>query len=291
MVIGSVVLFYNHYYTGEPTVFPINSYLDEKFGPNSNALGFGSDRGMGWAIDPFPGHGPVDALVNTSLNTFSINIELFGWSTGSLLLVALLIFSGSLKRSDYIMIAVMIAVYIPHFFYYFSGGPDFGARYWFLMLIPLVALTVRGVETLETKLKNRAINPDLVGVRLKVGILSLCFFTLVNYFTWRAIDKYHHYRGMRSDIRQLANKHSFGKSLVLIRGDSSDYPSAWFYNPLNPNADAPIYAWDKNPDIRTRLLNAYPDRPVWIINGPSITKTNYQVINAPLSRQEIKDIE
>ena len=115
------------------------------------------------------------------------------------------------------MIAVTLAVYIPHFFYYFSGGPDFGARYWFLMLIPFVALSVRGIETLQTKLGSRTANPSLAGARVKVGVLSLCLFALVNYFPWRATDKYHHFRGMRPDIRELAADNGFGKSLVLIR--------------------------------------------------------------------------
>jgi hypothetical protein len=289
IMVGSVVLFYNRYLTGDPTVFPINEYCDQKFGPKSNALGFGPERGMGWPIDPFPGHSPIDALVNANLNTFSINIELYGWSTGCLILAALLVFSGVLKRGDYIMIAVITAVFIPHFFYYFSGGPDFGARYWFLMLIPLVALTVRGMDTLETKLNNRATNPSFASARVKVGVLSLCFFTLVNYFPWRATDKYHHYRGMRPDIRKLASEYGFGRSLVLIRGDYIDYPSAWFYNPIDLRADAPIYAWDRNSEIRTQLLNAYPDRLVWVINGPSITNKNYRVVEGPLSSQKLLD--
>lgn len=286
IIVGSVVLFYNRYLTGDPTVFPLNAYLDQKFGPKSNALGFGPERGMGWAIDPFPGHGPIDALVNANLNTFSINIELYGWSIGSLILFALLVFSGVLKRGDYIMIAVITAVFIPHFFYYFSGGPDFGARYWFLMLVPFIALTVRGIDALETKLKNRATNPSFAVTRVKVGVLSLCFFTLVNYFPWRATDKYHHFRGMRPGIRALAAKYGFGKSLVLVRGNSSDYQSAWIHNPLNPNANAPVYAWDRDTEIRAKILQAYPDRDVWIVNGPSITHGGFEVAKRPVSTRE-----
>ena len=288
MITGSVVLFYNRHLTGNPTVFPLNAYLNEKFGPKSNAFGFGPDRGMGWAIDPFPGHSPIDALVNADLNTFSINIELYGWSVGSLLLVALFLFSGVLRRTDYIMVAVIIAVFIPYFFYYFSGGPDFGARYWFFMFIPLVVLTVRGMETLETKLKNAATNPGFARVRVNIGVLSLCFFSLVNFFSWRVVDKYHHYRGMRPDIRRLSVEHSFGKSLVLVRGDSADYASAWFYNPLDLRADAPIYAWDKNSSIRVQLLNAYPNRPVWIVAGPSVTGGPFKVIAGPLCASQVR---
>jgi hypothetical protein len=284
IITGSVVLFYNNYLTDDPMTFPLNAYLDKEFGPNANALGFGPDRGMGWALDPYPGHSPIDALVNTSLNTFSINVELLGWSTGSLFLAALFMFSGRLKRSDYLMIALVLGVYIPHFFYYFSGGPDFGARYWFLMIIPFIALTARGTETLQAKLGSATSNASLAGARVKIGVLSLCLFSIVNYFPWRATDKYRHFRGMRPDIRELAAEHGFGKSLVLIRGDADDYPSAWFYNPvdLRADGDVPIYAWDRNQDVRTQVLEAYPDRPVWIINGPSITGGAYEIVSGPI---------
>ena len=96
---------------------------------------------------------------------------------------------------------------------------------------------------------------------------------------------------MRPDIRYLEKEYHFGRSLVLIRGNYPDYQSAWVFNPLNPNPNAPIYAWDKNPDIRAQLLSAFPDRPVWIINGPSITKADYKVIKGPLSRQELENLE
>ena len=182
------------------------------------------------------------------------------------------------------MIALILGVYIPHFFYYFSGGPDFGARYWFLMLIPFVALTARGTETLTIKLGDGTAHPSLARARVKIGVLSLCLFAVVNYFPWRATDKYHHFRGMRPDIRELAAEKSFGKSLVLIRGNADDYPSAWFYNPidLGPDGNVPIYTWDKSPAVRTQVLEAYPDRPVWIINGPSLTGGAYEIIAGPI---------
>jgi hypothetical protein len=75
------------------------------------------------------------------LNTFSVNIELFGWGAASLILAALFIFSGKVSRSDWTLLGLCAGIFIGHFFYYFSGGPDFGARYWFLMLIPSVVFT------------------------------------------------------------------------------------------------------------------------------------------------------
>ena len=287
IVVGAVILPYNKQITGDPTIFPLTSYYEEYFGPNANAFGFGPDRGLGWAIDPFPGHGAIDALVNTNLNIFSINVELFGWSTGSLIIVALLFFSRSMRRGDYLMIAMIVIISAIYSLYWFSGGPDFGARYWYLMLIPLVGLTVRAVQMLQEKFETGQSGSTINATRVIVAVLAVSMLTVINFLPWRAIDKYHHYRGMRPDIRYLAQRYEFGKSLVLIRGNYPDYQSAWAYNPLDPQADAPVYAWDQNLDVRAQLLKAYPERPVWIINGPSITNANFEVDKGPISAHEL----
>jgi hypothetical protein len=284
IIVGSFVLPYNKFLTGDPVVFPIMAYTNKHFGPKANSLGFGPDRGMGWPIDPFPGHSPLDALVNANLNTFSINIELFGWSTGSLFLIAFLLFKGNLRRSDFLMIAVIAAVFGAHFFYYFSGGPDFGARYWYLMLVPCIVLTVRGIEVFNHTFGNKVANLNLRSAKVKIGFIILCLMTFVNYFSWRAIDKYHHYLGMRPDIRYISKDYGFGKSLVLIRGNEhSDYASAAAYNPVDLHSDVPIYAWDRNPRLRAQLLAAYSDRSIWIVNGPSITHGAFEVAEVPQS--------
>ncbi|MGH9174647.1 MAG: ArnT family glycosyltransferase, partial [Vicinamibacterales bacterium] len=82
LITGGLGLLYNRALTGQPLQFPINAYTDQLFGPNTNAYGFGPDRGMGWAFDPYPGHAPLDALINTNLNVSTLNTELFGWSIG-----------------------------------------------------------------------------------------------------------------------------------------------------------------------------------------------------------------
>ena len=286
-LVAGIVLPYNKYLTGKATEFPINLYTDERFGKNSNAYGFGPDRGMGWPIDPNPGHSPVDGMINADLNTFSINVELFGWGIGSLLLIGLFVFSGKYKTSDFLMMAAIVGIFIVFFFYYFSGGPDFGARYWFLMIVPLVALSVRGIQYLFDKFET-GLNPSsTAGTRVLIGVLLLCAFTLVNYFPWRAIDKYFHYLNMRPDIRELAKKENFGNSIVFIRGDSNpDYASAAVYNPVDVYADAPIYVWDRNQSVRDEVVKAYPNRPIWVIDGPSVTKKGYQIDAGPLTAIE-----
>lgn len=285
MIVGGIGLGYNAAITGNPLEFPINSYTDRLFGKNSNALGFGPDRGMGWELDPYPGHGPIDALVNTNLNVSALNTELFGWSIGSFLLIALGLCLGRLERRDYWMLAVIGVIYGLHFFYYFSGGPDFGARYWFLMVVPLVVLAGRGIVTLGARIDEQFENGS---TRVLSAVLALSVMAMAVFVPWRAIDKYHNFRGMRPDIRYLAKAHNFGPSLVLVQGNKDpDYASAAIYNPLDLAANATIYAWDRDNDTRRRLLEAYADRPVWIVRSPSLTGRGYEVVDGPVAAAEL----
>jgi hypothetical protein len=284
--VGATVLPYNLWVTGDPTVPPLMAYYEQYFGPKTNALGFGPERGLGWAIDPFPGHSPLEALLNAGLNLFAVNVELLGWSTGSLVLVLLAVVSGQMRRGDYLMLAVILAVVGALSYYWFSGGPDFGARYWYLMLVPLVVLTARGAQFLEKTFESLPGGLHLGVTRVVAAVLSLSVLALVNFVPWRAVDKYHHYLGMRPDIRYLAEDYDFGNSLVLVQGDSfPDYASAWVYNPLDPYAEAPVYARDQDPEIRAQVLAAYPERSVWIVNGPSKTGGAFKVAGEPISRR------
>jgi hypothetical protein len=119
--------------------------------------------------------------------------------------------------------------------------------------------------------------------RALIAVSALGLTALTNYFPWRAIDKYHHYQNMRSDIRDLAAEYNFGRSLVLIRGEGHpDYASAAVYNPLDLTSSAPAYAWDRSDEVRRRLLETYPDRPIWILEGPTLTGRGYRIQAGPL---------
>ncbi len=285
LITGALGLLYNHALTGDPLQFPINAYTDRLFGPNVNAYGFGPDRGMGWAFDPYPGHSARDALINSNLNVSTLNTELFGWSIGSLLPLAVLVAFERLRRSDRLMAAAMATIYGLHFFFYFSGGPDFAARYWFLMVIPLVVLAARGCEVLAARAGGQHADAD---VRVYAALAVVCLMALVTFLPWRALDKYHMFRGMRPDVRALAHDYAFGSSLVLIRGNQHpDYDSAMVYNPVDLRAAAPIYAWDRDARTRTRLLAAYADRPVWLVDSPSITGRAFEVVAGPMAAGDL----
>jgi hypothetical protein len=286
---GGLVRPYNALMTGNPSYFPIMAYIDKYYTPGSNDLGFGPNRGLGWSgLDPFPGHGPADVVVNANLNITAINIELLGWATGSLLAIMLLFVVGRRLRADWSHVAVLLTIAGVHTFYWFSGGPDFGARYWFLVIVSCAALAARGIVELGDAVgagAKRTTPMDTRPARVLAAALALSFCALVTFFPWRAVDKYYHYRNMRPDIREIARARNLGRSLVFIRGARHpDYASAAIYNPLDLRADVPLYVWDASERAREQAFAAYPDRPVWIIDGPTRTKDGFQVAAGPLTR-------
>ena len=199
IVVGALVLPYNLALMGSARTYPIMAYTDAAFGPGTNALGFGANRGLPWpGLDPLPGHGPLDVLINANFNLFQINVELFGWASGSLLVLLVLLFAGRLRGADWGMSAAIGVVSGIHSFYYFSGGPDFGARYWYLVLVPCIALTARGLEAVEIAAERRGPGEGLrpLAAAAAMGLASLLVFV-----PWRATDKYYHYRGIRPDVR------------------------------------------------------------------------------------------
>ena len=283
--IGAGQLYYNHLLTGSATSFPIQAYGDRYYGPNSNAFGFGADPGLPWQLDPYPGHGLRDVVVNTNLNLFSVNVELHGWSIGSLLFVAVLLFARGARGSDFPMMFTIVAVMGALSFYWFSGGPDFGARYWYLTIVPLAALSARGIEFLKEVLERAVPQGALDGARVHLAVVVLCGLTLINYLPWRAIDKYFHYLGMRPDIGLLSEEYDFRESLVFVRGGRfPDYMAAALYNPIDLSSASTLYVWDRGPALRARLIEAYPKRQVWVVNGPTVTGRGFQVVQRPRFR-------
>ncbi len=288
IAVASLVFPYNAHFTGSPTKFPINEYVDRVYGPGKNDLGFGANRGLGWGLDAFPGHTPYEALLNAQTNFFAINAELFGWGAGSLVLVCWLFARFKFERNDKLMIAFIAAIVVANSFYWFSGGPDFGARYWYLAIVPCILLVISGWRSLEKSVASPA--------RIRALVVAATLLALVTFVPWRSIDKYKNYRGMSAGIRELAEQKHFGRSLVLIQGPRfPDYESAAIYNPLDLDADAPIYAMalglDESTSLSaarpdwpgldsksvTRLLEHYRDRPVWFVGRSSSSPSGFSV--------------
>lgn len=278
--VGGLVFPYNKLLTGKASLFPIMAYTDKHDHPNANALGFGPDRGMNWPLDPFPGHGLADAAVNANLNLTSMNVELLGWGTGSLLWLIFLFFSRGMRGRDFLLCWLMGVIIVAHIFYWFSGGPDFSARYWYLMIVPCLVLTVRGWQELASRLGD--------ATRVEATAILLCFLALINFLPWRASDKYYRYLGVNADIRELEKRHGWGKSLILIEGNRfPDFASVINHNPIDLRAEMPIYALDVNRQVRAELLRIYLDRPVWVIAGPSVTGEGFKVVEGPVPAHQL----
>src|SRR5205807_1131133 len=104
---GALTLPYNQALIGDASSSPLLRYVDEHYGQGRGNYGFGPNRGLGWPTDAYPGHTPFESLINAELNGSSLNVELFGWGTGSLVLIALLVVSGRMRRPDYLMLVAI----------------------------------------------------------------------------------------------------------------------------------------------------------------------------------------
>lgn len=260
---AAMMLVYNARLTGSPFYSPLTYYFDTRYHPGVNRLGFGADVGMTWPLDPFPGHGPADVVVNTVLNLFQLNTELFGWAGGSLALLLCGLLIRRWRREDSVWLG--LAGFFPAVYalYWFSGGPDFGARYWHLAIVPLAAWVAR------TLAERRWIT--------HAAIAALVTWTV--FVPWRAVDKYRGYLRMSPELIR-SGFDAQGPALVLVRGQlHPDFASAAYGNRLDFQGPV-VYAWDRDAKTREAVLAAYPGRRVITVEGPTLTGQGYRVLAA-----------
>lgn len=289
---GSLMFRYNEAVTGRATYPPHMAWSDGKWGPGVDRLGFGSDIGIrAWPyLDPLPGHGPADVVLNANKNAFMTNFDLFGWAMGSLLFVWLAVGGWSWRRGDALWVGLLAAYVTGYSTYWFSGGPDLGARYWYPLLVPLAALSARGAQMTTHSLRERgtlAFAGTRVGVVMVVASLSAAAAVL----PWRAVTKYYRYRGITGEVRTLARLNHFDHALVFVRSDPSDparrdYVSAFNMNPSTLDDPATIYALDAGQAHRAAVVARLSDRPVWVIGRIAQTpggQAQFAVLEGPLA--------
>jgi 4-amino-4-deoxy-L-arabinose transferase-like glycosyltransferase len=264
----AVFLAYNQALTGDPLLPPINKLANEKIYQGVNRLGFGKDVGnVGWVgLDALPGHGPIDVAMNTNHNLHLVQFELLGWMCGSLVLVFVPALWREWRR-DALWWGIVLAICGGLNIYWFSGGPDFGARYWYAAFVPLLVLVWRGAETLAAHFEE----PE---ARARVWALAALatLSGVLNVVPWRSLDKYKNYRGTRADIGRLAAQHHFGRALVFVRSRQwPDYACAVPYLPprFDREAPGPLYVQDLGPALNEKVVRYYSDRPVWVLDGPT----------------------
>jgi hypothetical protein len=90
--------------------------------------------------------------------------------------------------------------------------------------------------------------------RVRAFALALVGIAWCTWMPWRALDKYGHYRGMAPELRGVGERVG-ARSLVIVQGDRHPhYASAAVENPLDLEADAPVFAWDASPGTLRRVL-------------------------------------
>lgn len=286
---AAVMLPYNAALTGSMTSAPHRLWAESFWGPGVDVMGFGANVGIPlWRnVDPLPGHGLADVVLNANKNFFLVNFELFGWACGSLVLATFACLaatrSGRWAQGDTLMCGILLAVIGGHSIYWTSGGPDFGARYWYLIILPLVVLTVRGAQLLAAGPGVGVRLPSDLGARVTAVIVVASVTAFLCVTPWRCVTKYYRYRDVAADPRSLAAERQMGRALVFVRSPSrADYQSAFNFNSPGFSGPGPVYVLDAGPQNRARIAQQYADRPVWILGPGSKPGSGLVVLAGPL---------
>ena len=274
---GLLGLGYNARVTGSLLSTPHRLWMDRAWGTGTDRLGFGADVGnRAWPnVDPLPGHGVADILLNFNKNLFQTNVDLLGWSFGSLVFALVFLLSRHRRPADRYLISLAIAFPAGYSAYWFSGGPDHGARYWYLVLVPLLVLTARGLAAIARS--------DRAGPEIRPGAVALLAsgIAMTVFVPWRAATKYYRYRGVSGEVRRMAQRYPFGNALVFVRSqDPPDYQSAFNLNPADLGAAVPVYARATDSASMARVIAAFPDRTIWVI-GRSGQGGGFEVLSGP----------
>jgi hypothetical protein len=267
VAIGSLSLAYNQTVTGRATYPAHEAWADARYGPGVDVIGFGPNVGIDrWPnLDPLPGHGPADVVLNLNKNLFMTNGDLFGWTVGSLVFVWLAIGIGRWSRREAPLLILPAIFAAGYSLFWFSGGPDLGARYWYPLLVPFAALTARGILSVAARIDQRGAFTH-AGCRIAAAVLVATIGALAITLPWRALTKYYRYRGISGEVRELTASAGIQDALVFVRvAERADYQSAFALNPRTLEEPGTIYALDVGPAYRAGLLDHYGQRPVWVI--------------------------
>ncbi|WP_170376771.1 glycosyltransferase family 39 protein [Ruegeria atlantica] len=261
---GSLIFFYNYYFTGDPLLTTLSDYYQRIWVDGSNAFGFGQNIGSpeGWGhmeLRPHE-HSPFEGLVNTLTNISALHTDFMGWGIGSLVFVWILLIYGRINATDRMMLAIIIVVAGAHALYWFVASFYVGPRYWFMMIAPLVFLSARGV--LETGIRLETIGLSSASDKLNAVLLILCLFSVTVFLSYRGVTRYHEHRTYDDHYRYLSLPDTEGvvQPLVLIN-PKSQIASALFFNDPSFPLDEPVFAKDLGGTANDAVTKAFPGRP------------------------------
>jgi hypothetical protein len=282
-LVASLLPMYNRALTGSARLAPYRLWTDRTYGVGVDRLGFGPDIGIPvWRnIDPLPGHGIVDVVLNVNKNLYSLQSYLHGWMGGSLTLIIAAILWSRWTRRDAWPLAIVGSVALGYCAYWFPGGPALGPRYWFVAAPAFVWLTVRGGFALADHWRRSGVT--YAGSRILLACSVATLAMIVTQVPWLAGERYHGFRDVSGDVRRLAESHAMEGALVFIRSDErADYQSAFNLNPPTLDSPATIYAHEGTAESRARVVARFPSRPVWVI-GRAANAAPLAVLEGPLA--------
>ncbi|WP_377194673.1 hypothetical protein [Ruegeria meonggei] len=257
---GSVFLLFNYAFTEQFLLTPQADYFVRIWGETGNAFGFGPTVGPPakdfGALDMWPGHSPLEGLVNMLHGFASLNLELLGWVFGSLIPIwVALLWRNSLTKFDWVMLLVFVIIIGALFFYWFIGGFYIGPRYWYTAALPALVLAAAGIEEVRRRL------PERYRGRLGNITLLLCAVSVVSFTTWRGVSKYQDYGNYSGDIRRMAQAEEVGNALVFVSSQHNIGSALYLNDPFLP-PDKPIFLRDVGADQNAAVIAAFPGREV-----------------------------
>lgn len=267
IALGALVFPYNQMLTGDAMMTPIDQYFDHLWHKGANRLGFGADIGSpdSWGgVDIWRGHGPLEALIEQQFNLKSMNVELFGWALGSLMLLFVHLIWGRLSRVDKAMLGLMGIIIAGYSLYWFNGGFYIGPRYWYMTLWPAIFLSARGMQTAAGMMNGAGLAQGKARVVAAAALMGA--LGLLTFLPWRAAEKYWEFRYFHSSYRDMAASGAADNALVFIKSnDAGDYGSAFYLNA--PDLSGPVFVRDLGPVANAAVIARFPGRPVRMIDG------------------------
>jgi hypothetical protein len=275
---------YNAALSGAATTPPIEPYIDALWYPGANRLGFGPDVGNPpnrWGLlDPLPGHGWRDVLYNANHNLVCLDDELFGFPGGSLWLPLLAFASCARRKGRDVRAALLwiVGLGLGYSLYWFSGGPDYGPRYWYLMFAPCASLSAAALAApVFPRSEDDAAATDGARARLHASVVVCVVFACAVFTPWRATTKYREYRGFHGDYARLSATPDLRGALVLVETGGDGFDTEWysarhlndpFFDSDDPRSkDRPFFARDLGPESLAKLKAAMPERRVVRVLG------------------------
>ncbi len=262
---GSLIFFYNYYFTGDPLLTTLSDYYHRVWIDGSNAFGFGQNIGApeGWGhmeLRPHE-HSLFEGLINTLTNISALHTDFMGWGIGSLVFVWVLLIYGRVDATDRMMLTIIIVVAGAHALYWFVASFYVGPRYWFMMIAPLVLLSTKGF--LETGTRLEAVGLSSAAGKLNAVLLILCLFSVTVFLSYRGVTRYHDHRTYDDHYRSVVLPETEGTAqpLVLVKLRSQLASALFFNDPWFP-LDKPVYAKNLGDDANEAVINAFPGRPV-----------------------------